>query len=346
MKKVNVAILGCGHISRCHLHGYRACSEIAEIRALCDINRDSAVKWAEQFKLDVPIYTDYKEMLSSAEVDAVDICVPIAGHYDTTRASLEAGKHVIVEKPMTDDMEHAVMLHQLSKRVGRKLMVAQCQRFENRFIAVKEILACGLIGKPFAVQAQMAQDVEKLLGFEHWHMQQGGALLSIGVHILDSMRFLFGEVDVVGAMSGQLYAPMRRDDVSTVNLKFKSGILAAVYCSYSSKISLMGWAVLIVHGTKGGLTLANNAITLYSEVDSRYANPAEYPVEPVPSDWRQNQGFLRECREFVESIIEDREPATGSQDNLQTMGVVFAGYESARTGKTIRVDEFLKEKDI
>ena len=346
MKKVSIAILGCGHISGCHLHGYRACSEIAEISALCDTNRAAAERWAEEFELDVPIYTSFDEVCSADDVDAVDICVPITGHYEAVCACLEAKKHVIVEKPWTDDMSHAVHMHELTQRVGRQLMVAQCQRFQNRFLAAKEILEKGLIGKPYAVQAHMVQDVEKVLGFDHWHMKQGGALLSIGVHILDSLRSLFGDAQTVSAMGGRQYAPMARDDVTAINLRFKSGILANIYASYASKILPWGGVMLLVHGTKGGFSLLGNSLTLYSEADPTYATSTSYPIDPNPGDWRQDPGFIRECREFIESILEDREPSTSSRDNFQTMGIVCAGYESARTGKTIQVESFLKEHGV
>lgn len=342
MEKVRVAILGCGHISGCHLHGYLACSDIAEIGALCDTNREAAARWAKEFELDVPIYVSAAEMCSSDDVDAVDICVPIAGHHSTVCECLEAGKHVLVEKPWTDDMSLAVQMHELAQQVGCKLMVAQKQRFQNCFFAAKRILEEGLIGNPYAVQAHMVQDVEKLLGFDHWHMKQGGALLSIGVHIIDTLRFLFGNARTVSATGGRFYTPIARDDITAAALWFRSGVIGNVYASYASKIIPWNGLLMLVHGTEGGFSVLGNKVTLYSEIDKSYNKPSTYPVKPEPADWRQNSGFLRECREFVESILENREPCTGSADNLQTMGIVCAGYESAEKGCIIEIEDFLK----
>ena len=214
MKDVKVAIVGFGGIARAHYTGYKILAgEGAPIRlvAVCDIDAakfDSPVKiniGGEEEKLAEHIhrYTDIDQMLANEEFDMADICLPSYLHKDYTVKMLNAGKHVLCEKPMALSGEQCEEMIASAKANGKKLMIGQCLRFIESYLFLKKCVDEGTYGKMKNIFMDR-RSPQPRWGFEHWFERTdkcGGCILDMHIHDVDMARFLLGEPYAVSVIS-------------------------------------------------------------------------------------------------------------------------------------------------
>ncbi len=190
-KKLKVAVVGAGGISKAvHLPGWKNITE-AEVVAITDINLDAAKAAATQFCIP-QVYTDYREMLKREEIDIVDICIPNLQHTPVTLAALETGRHVICEKPLAVTTAEVRQMGELADRKGLKLMTAQHQRFRPDSTAIKQWVATGALGEVYhaRVRAMRRAWLPPSPGFIDSRLSGGGPCMDIGVHALDTCLWI------------------------------------------------------------------------------------------------------------------------------------------------------------
>lgn len=148
---LKVAIIGAGAISKAHIEGYLHFTERCTIVVVCDIYEDKAQEHIDQFQLNARAIKDYKELLQE-EIDLVSICTPPYTHATLTTEFLEAGSHVMVEKPMASSLEECDLMNDTAKRTGKILSVVAQNRFKTPMMKLKAVLDSGLMGKIVHVQ--------------------------------------------------------------------------------------------------------------------------------------------------------------------------------------------------
>ena len=178
--RIRVALIGAGGISRAHIPGYLGCRERAEVVVIADPVEPAALSAREALGGTAEILADWRLALERADVDAVDVCLPHDLHEPVVVAAAEAGKHVLVEKPIARDLAEADRMIEAADRAGVTLMVCHDRRFHPLFARIKELLDDGAIGRPLCLRLDHNQRLQ--LSPEHWIFQKtrlgGGAIMS------------------------------------------------------------------------------------------------------------------------------------------------------------------------
>lgn len=193
MDKIRIGLIGCGGIARSmHAPALAAVPDI-EIAAICDVDEACTAQVADKYGIK-QVFSDYREMIEKADIDAVDICTPNFLHLPPALAAFEAGKHVLVEKPIALNADEAKQMVEAGRGAKKKLMVAQCLRFTAENQALKRFIDAGKLGEMYyaRVRATRRRGVPAWGFFIDKEKQGGGPLIDIGVHILDLTLWLMG----------------------------------------------------------------------------------------------------------------------------------------------------------
>ncbi len=332
--KVRLGIIGLGWAGREHLKGYIKC-ENSEPVALCDIDEDLLNEVAETYNVR-KTYTDYGKLLADDEIDAVSVCLPNHLHCPATVESLDAGKHVICEKPPALNGDEAQLMVDKAKSNGKVLMYAMVMRFSNSTKYVKKLAEKGDFGEIYLGKAGYVRRRGIPIGKKGWFVDKsrsgGGALIDIGVHALDCVWYLMGNPKPI-SVSGSAYSRFGHtvpkgvkydvDDSAFGFIKFENG--ATLYIESTWALNQPEGATKLLAGTKGGARL--DPLTIYTERDG-----VQLDITPTVKD--QNP-FESEICHFVECILKKKEPIASAIQGITLMRMLDAIYESAQTGREV-----------
>ena len=243
MKEIRFAILGYGGIARAHRAGYRHLAEEgfpARLVALCDIN-------PAQFEAEVSInnatdngekqtglhlYTSFEELIEKEEFDVLDICLPTFLHREYAVRAMRAGKHVLCEKPMALTVAEAEEMLKVAEECGKHLMIGQCLRFSSDYLALKELLDSGKLGRVRHMHMERLSALPRW-GFEGWYRdvrRSGGSMQDLSIHDYDMARFLFGDPLRVSSVAS--HAVVERGASSSI-LLYENGMSVTVNGSWN-----------------------------------------------------------------------------------------------------------------
>jgi predicted dehydrogenase len=339
---VGVGIIGLGTISVLHMEGYREAGDRARIVALCDLNAE--VAGAHAARLSARAYESYEELLRDDEVDMVDVLLPHSLHVPVVQAALEAGKHVLVEKPMAPSVAECEELLALAKERGLVFTVAENTRFVDAYLAVERLLAEDAIGAVRSVRTFIyGSEVERLRDRTLWKGRKdgtvGGAVMDAGAHSFYLLGWLFGGVRELRAEGAKLVEESEVEDNAIVTGRLASGGLFSSEFSFTAELP---WGErLEVYGSKGSIVvdqLVDPPVMLYrGEYDFEGT-----PISSVKRDllWWKGSSVAAGVKDFVESLIEGRLPAVDPLDGVAAMRVVEAAYRSMEEGgKRVRLEE-------
>jgi len=230
MNTVKIGVVGTGTISEFHLGAYRDHPHV-EIRALCDLHEPLLKKRGEAYGVSNDhLYTDYRRMLANEQLDAVSVCTWNSEHAPVTIAALDAGLHVLCEKPMATSAKEAAEMKEAADRNGKLLMIGFVRRFGNDCEIVKDFIDRGDFGELYHAKATYLRRKGNPGGwFGDKSRAGGGPLIDLGVHVIDLTRYLMGNpapVSVYGAAFQKLFSRENR----AVNVIMA---LLFVYCAVS-----------------------------------------------------------------------------------------------------------------
>ena len=338
---VRFGLVGCGKIAeRLALPQLLACPE-ANVTALVDRDRAAAERLAEQFGLDPRgIWTDCETMLRQADVDAVGVCVPNRLHRDVTLACCQAKKHVMVEKPIALTLGEADEMVAAARDASVRLMVEQTQRFEPSHEVAKALLDDGAVGRVSSMRGRIGH-----AGPEYWSRTSpwfttkaesgGGALIDVGIHIIDLLRWLSGKaVARVYAKTATLEKSWDVEDHAVVLLEFTDGAVGVAEASWTTRPYELCTAF---YGDQGTLTTAHGRAT--PVVVQRVGaggdpnTPAESVTPNVPKTSRVGGAYPY----FVQCILANRRPLCSGEEGRATLEVVLAAYRSAEQGRWVEL---------
>lgn len=239
MSVLKIGIIGAGDAARAaHVPSYAANPKV-ELVAVADPNLAAAQSLADQYSIP-NVFPDYRNLLADNSISTVDICAPHHLHYPIAIDALNAGKHVICEKPIALNLEQADAMIAAAHHAGLKLLITLNQRFLPIHTKVKEFLDTGRLGKVFLANAYITGNVMPEMNNENhwkgsWNESGGGALFDTGTHIIDLMLYWFGKPSAVSAVLKKLVcsAESKADDNASVTLEFDNDMIANVVVSYS-----------------------------------------------------------------------------------------------------------------
>ena len=233
---LRAGLIGCGSISKAHTGAY---AQIAReknnvvLEAVCDIRPEQL----ECFGDDVRKYTSVEEMLEKEKgrLDYVDICVPTFLHSKIAIQALEAGFHVLSEKPMARTVEQAEAMVEAAKRTGKTLMIGHCCRFYSVPDLIRETIAKGDLGKVRSAEFYREGGSKKPMGWNNWFRDgelSGGAMLDLHIHDVDVIREFFGMPKAVSAMASSVITKGGYDAMS-VNFQCENGVFVHALCDWT-----------------------------------------------------------------------------------------------------------------
>ena len=348
MKKIKIAIVGAGNISNFHIKGYLQNPNV-ELYALCDINEKTLMEQGRKYGIE-RLYTDEGKMLAELpEIDAVSVCTWNSAHAPATIAALDAGKHVLCEKPMAMNADEAKAMIEASKRNNKKLMVGFVRRYGNDAEVARDFIDAGSLGDVYYAKAVYLRRNGCPGGwFGDKSRSGGGPLIDLGVHVIDLVRYLMGRpapVSAYGAtfsgmgkrknlkdrvdydVRGHGAAPMDVEDMATALVRFDNGAVLSVEASFNLHIG-EGENKIEMYGTKGGVQFTPE-FRLNTEVNDYLANVTINKSTKTTID----ELFQREIDCYINSIIEDKDVSAIAEDGCTLMKILDAIYESAATGK-------------
>ena len=342
-KKIfNFGIIGAGNVSRIHA---KAIQEIdnARLLAVCSKNIDKAKSLATEFQIK-HVYTDYHQMLERNDLDIVCILTPNGLHTELGIAAAKQCKHVIVEKPIDICITKAEALIRSCKDSNVKLSVISQHRFDPSTKKLKNAVEQGLLGKLVLGDAHIKWfRSQEYYDSGAWRgtkeMDGGGVLINQGIHTIDLLLYIMGEVETVYANCNMLgHKRIDVEDVATATLKFKSGALGTIIGSTCVYPGLP--ARLEIHGTKGSARIEGDKLVLF-EMDQEYYEEEQKEEisetgasDPMAISYKAHKAQIED---MIEAIIEDREPVVNGTEGKTALELILAIYKSAETNQPINL---------
>lgn len=343
MQRINVGIIGSQFISTIHAESLSHCGD-ANVVAVASPTPGNAERFAGEH--DIPYsYTDYRELLARKDIDMVVVGVPNHLHCEIVVAAANAGKHIVIEKPLCLNLAEADQMIATARDAGVKLMYAEELCFAPKYVRLKQLLDSGALGTPTLLKQSEKHDGPHADHFWDVDRSGGGVAMDMGCHAIEFFRWMLGRPPIES-----VYAQMdtfvhgdrtRGDDNAIIIVQFKDGPVAIAEESWTKLGGMDDRAE--VHGSKGVAyadLLHGNSIETYS------SEGYDYAVEKAGStsgwsftiyDEAYNYGFHQEMAHFVECVRDDKTPLVTGEDGRVVLEVLFAAYESARTGQKVKM---------
>lgn len=329
-------ILGCGVVSSIHA-GALALIPDAQLVAVADDLPDRAARLARDTGADV---LTPEKLLRSADIDAVCICTPSAFHAEAACVAADAGKHLVVEKPIDVTLVAADRIIEACRRNGVGLTVMSQHRFDHGIVRLKTAIDQGRLGR-LTIGDAVVKWYRPAAYYEAdwkatWDVCGGGALINQGIHFVDLMLHLMGPVDSVTGRCATVTHDIEVEDVALGWLRFRSGAVGTLYVTTAA-----------YPGTRERIEVSGERGTVVVEGDRilRWAVDGEQPAVDAPegavSDAELTllmiEGHRRQLADAVDAFRAGREPLIGGAEGRAALEVVEAVYRSSKTGEDVRL---------
>lgn len=338
VKTYRAGVIGAGAIAQaCHLPGYAKHPRV-QLAAYSDPIRARHREIAAQYPT-LTGYRDYRDMLESEDLDVVSVCTPNKFHAAATIAALEAGCHVLCEKPMAVTLREADRMIAAARHARRKLMIAFSHRCCTGPRQCYELLRQKAIGKPFMMRVRFAHGGPcpgwaKGDWFYKKDLAAGGAMLDMGIHAIDLCLWLFGPVAAVSARATTLIKKIEVDDNALILLEFKSGALGYIEVGWTSKPGFTGFEI---YGAEGSL-ICDYITGLKFCGGKASAGRDSTATWRVLDEHPSRGGWDIEIDCWMDVVLGKVRLTMGGQAGRDALAVALAAYRSDRTGRRISLD--------
>ncbi|GAB3972851.1 Gfo/Idh/MocA family oxidoreductase [Spirosoma terrae] len=354
---IRIAVIGPGKVAHLHAKAVLQTPD-TELVAVYGRTYQKAEDFANQYGIQA--YSDIYDMVNRENVDLCLVCTTHPAHREPTIAALDAGSHVLVEKPLASSLEDCDAMIEAAKRNGRYLGTISQRRFYEPSQRIRRAIDEGKIGKPVLGTIQM-------LGWRDeayyksdawrgtWDQEGGGVLVNQSPHQLDLLLWYMGEIDEVYGVWRNLNHPyIDVDDTALAIIKFKNGALGNVIVSNSQKPGIFG--KVHVHGENGAsVGVQTDGGALFIAGMSSITDPPVNDLWTVPGEENQLAKFVEvdteffktidatvyyfglQIAEFRDAIRENRPPVVTGEDGRNVVALFQAIYESTRTGMPVKL---------
>lgn len=350
MNKVRIGIVGAGGIAPAHIEAFNN-NPYAEVVAICNRNEERARLRAQQYGIPL-VYSDYHKLLANSDIDAVSVTTPNSTHAPITIDALNAGKHVLCEKPPAMNAGEAMNMKQAADKNGKLLMYAFVRRFGQNAGVLKEMIDNGDLGTIYYAKTGWLRRCGNPGGwFSNKELAGGGPLIDVGVHILDLAMYLMGKpkpVSVFGTTNNALgnrsnikgfswykavdFSADKNDveDFANGLIRFENGASLFIETSWTMHVKEQ-MVYMDFFGDRGGAKLEPE-LEIYGEKNNYMVN-----IRPVLDNYAFNgrQAFAAQINHFIDCIVSKTPCLCPAEDGVTIMKILDAIYESARTGQLI-----------
>ena len=343
MKELKIGIVGVGWVAGAHIEAFKSV-EGARVTAVCSRRDLDESDLEPRFGTPLKAFSDYQKMLSDPSIDVIDICTPHPLHPEQAIAAAEAGKHLIIEKPISIDYESARQVKDAVDKSGVQTCVCFECRFSKHFTLVRSVIDAEMLGNLHYGEVDYYHGIGPWYGQFEWNVKKnmgGSSLLTAGCHALDALLFFMDSkvVEVTsysGRSSGEVFRPYQYDTTSVTILKFANGSVGKVASSidclqpYYFHIHLVGSEGSLLDnkfysGKLGGMLKEKWSTLETALIDS--GDVVDHPYQP-------------QFQAFVDSLSNGEPmPLTDLPTAYETHRVAFAADLSAAAGRPVKLSE-------
>jgi predicted dehydrogenase len=342
-------LVGCGLIAQFHA---RAIAEVpgARVAALVSRNPDNARKLATAIGLDCPSFTNLADALKLTDVDIVIVTTPSGAHLEPAVAAAQAGKHVVVEKPLEITLERCDRIINACDRNGVQLCTIFPSRFGDANRALKQAVDAGRFGR-----LTLGETTCKWWRPQSYYdeggwkgtlaLDGGGALMNQAIHNVDLLLWMMGDVTHVSGFTATLaHERIEVEDTAVACLRFAHGALGVIQATTSVYPGLP--KTIAIHGDRGSAVIEQDDLLLWKfaeETDADRALRERFAQKTGASGGSSNpaaishEGHARQLTDFVEAIRTGRRPLVDGREGRKAVAVIGAIYRSAATGRTVEL---------
>lgn len=349
MKKLKVAIIGCGRISYKHVEAIAQNKAEIELSAVCDVVEANAVAKKNEYikvigkDVDVEVYIDYKEMLDKVDIDMVAIATESGYHPEIAIYCMNKGKHVIVEKPMALSTQDADRMIECARKNNVKLCVSHQNRFNEPIQKLRNAIEENRFGKLINGTARILWN--RNMGYYEqapwrgtWELD-GGTLMNQCIHNIDLLQWMMGgEIDTVYAQCGTFLRDIEGEDFGAIIIRFKNGAIGIIEgsaCVYPKNLE----ETLSIFGEVGTVSiggLAVNTIETWRFADNKDSEEEILKGQQGDPDTVYGFGHTPLFKDMIDAINMNREPLINGEEGKKGMSIILAAYKSRLTGQPVK----------
>jgi predicted dehydrogenase len=322
---LRLGLVGTGAIAQSYFKATEGCSEV-RWTGIADVRAEAAQAAAET--LGCAAYRSHAELIEKGGCDAIIVCTPPATHAAIALDVIDAGIHIMCEKPLAPDVAQAQRICEAARGKGVVMAMASKFRYVDDVIRAKSLIASGVLGEILLMENAFTSSVK--MG-QRWNadpkVSGGGVLIDNGTHSVDIVRYLLGPIDQVLAIEGKRTQSEAVEDTATLNLRTASGINASVDLSWTINKELDTY--IKVFGTTGTIFVG------WRESKFRQASSPEWTV--FGSGYDKVQAFRRQVLNFCNRIIGLETLLISAEDAVASVEVIRAAYESLDQGRWVKV---------
>ncbi|MBT2759560.1 Gfo/Idh/MocA family oxidoreductase [Mesobacillus foraminis] len=340
---LRIAIVGAGAISSAHIKAYLQFPEKCRIVAVCDIYPEKAEKLVAQYQLPAKVYKDYSDLLEHSEIDLVSVCTPPYTHAETSIAFLNAGIHVVVEKPMASSLEECDRMLEAAKNSGKLLSVVAQNRFTTPMMKLKNVLETRLMGPIVHTQVDSfwwrGYSYYDLWWRGTWEKEGGGCTLNHAVHHIDIFQWMNGmPAEITAVMSNTSHDNAEVEDLSIAIARYPDGSLAQIT---SSVVHHGEEQQLIFQGKKARVSVpwkvaaSKSKQNGFPEEDSALELELQNVYESQPE--LKHEGHTGQIHDVLLAVEGEKDLLVDGIQGRRTLELITAIFQSASYGETVRL---------
>jgi len=321
---IRLGIIGCGIAANdLHWPALKQLKDKFSVTAVCNNTESKAQDFAEKVG-GVPYVTEYLELLQRDDVEAVDIALPIYLNREVTHAALEAGKHVLVEKPMAVDLAEAETMLTFEERYPQVKMVAENFYYHRLYHRLRELLDEGRIGKPYAILWDVFRELDEHNKYVHtdWridHKHEGGFITDAGIHNIAALRVMFDDLNSGSAFTAGVNSAIGRTDTFSFQFETAQGVYGVLNLFLSAKGFNRNHIVIL--GNKGSIRVENNRHILVATSDGRQHKET----------FEDDTSYKTEFEEFYDAIRFGKPVTSTFERGFHDLQILLKMIEASQT---------------
>jgi len=345
MGDLRVGVVGLGWVAGAHIETFKSVTG-AKVTAVCSRRKLDPKELEQKYGYPIEVYNDYDAMLRDRKIDVIDICTPHPFHAEQAIKAAEAGKHLIIEKPICLTFEQAKAIRAAVKKAGVKVCVCFECRYSAHFTMVRSVLEQGLLGDLHYAEVDYYHGIGPWYGQFEWNVKKdmgGSSLLTAGCHALDSLlMFMDEQVEEVTSYaaksSNKIFAPYEYKTTTTTILKFKGGKVGKV----ASVIDCMQPYYFHVHLVGSHGSLLDNKFYSTKMKGMTKARWSTLETALIDSGDVSDHPYQPQFQAFVDALEKNRSmPLTNFEAAYESHRVAFAADLSASRGTPVKLSEMV-----
>lgn len=331
MKKLNIAVIGCGYWGPNLIRNFNQLVS-CEMVACCDLSEDNLKRVGSLYS-NILVTTNYQEITQNPEIDAVAIATPVFSHWELAKKCLEAGKHVLIEKPMASNSEQCIDLIETAKKYDRVLMIGHTFEYTAAVNKAKEIVDSGELGEIYYISSTRVN-----LGL---FQPDINVIWDLAPHDISIISYILDESPIGVGGQGKAHYNKEIEDVAQMTLNYPNGTIAFIHNSWLDpdkirKTTIVGNKKMLVYNDIS----PNEKIKIYDkgvEAPPYYDTYAEFQFSYRYGDIytpriEEYEPLKRECEHFIDCIRESKTPKSDGLSGLRVVSILEAANKSMRNG--------------